>query len=248
MKNLKSLLAICLLYSCGKLGIQSKTSTSLLTVVYDITDPLKCIPCANPILKLYDFQSYKDQLAQFRLVPVSDKKLNPIREVTIENSSVSDQNNVNEEMDYRENLVLAFYDSVRMAINDFQSQYTADTSLHYSECYSTIATELEILASRNASKKILIVFSDLFENSVEFSCYTYQGLSLLKNNPEKVEAILLRQHPLPDNLQGIMIYAVYNPDNRENDILFSKMATVYKHMMTSRGATIKFQATNKYFQ
>jgi hypothetical protein len=248
MKQFISILIVCLLAACKKEHTPQAVHGSRISVIRDITDPLQCVPTADPILALYGFEHNKDQDACFRLVLITDKKLNPVEQIHIDDGSTSEQENINEEVDYREQLVYSFYDAVRKAIADFHKRYPSGTSLQQSECFATIANELELLAVSNAAQRTLIIFSDLQENTAEFSCCTREGQSLLQNSPGKVAKLLLKKHLLPANLQGISVYFVYNPYNVDQDRRFSAMTAIYQQLLHERGARVIIQATNKYYQ
>lgn len=248
MKQFISILVVCFLAACSKPKSSHPVHASRITVIYDITDSLKSIPLPEPILSLHDFESDQGQAANFRMVLVTDKLLNPTEEIHIDDEISGERNNTNDEVDYRQSIVLAYYDAVRRAITDFDKHYTSGTSIKHSECFATIASELELLANSNASQKVLLIFSDLQENSGAFSCYTPQGQYLLQNNQEKVARLLLSRHSLPDNLQGTTIYFVYNPATREEDIRFAEMFRIYKQLLHARGARVIVQASNKSFQ
>lgn len=234
--------------SCSKSHTPTIVHSSRISVIHDITDSMACFPAADPILAMYGFENDKNQEAHFRLVLISDKKLNPVEEINIEDGTTTEQKNENQETDYREQLVGSFYEEVRNAITDFHKHYVPSTSLKHSECFATIASELELLAGSKAAQRTLIIFSDLQENTDVFSCYTPQGQRLLQNNPGKVAKLLLQRHPLPDNLIGITVYFVYNPCNRDQDIMFGEMVAIYMQLLHARGARIVIQATNKNYE
>jgi len=249
MKQLTRIFVACILASCSK----SHTSTivvhsSRISVIHDITDSMACIPAADPILALYGFENDKDQEAHFRLVLISDKKLNPVEEINIEDGTTTEKKNENEETDYRDGLVGSFYDEVRNSVSDFHKHYVPIAPLKHSECFATIASELELLAGTKATQRTLIIFSDLQENTDVFSCYTPLGQKLLKDKPENVAKLLLQRHPLPDNLIGVTVYFVYNPMNMDQDIMFGEMVAIYKQLLHGRGTRIVIQATNKNYE
>ena len=247
MKQLTRVFLACILASCSKSHTPTVVHSSRISVIPDISDSMACIPAADPILALYGFENNKDQEAHFRLILISDKKLNPAEEINIDDGVTSEQKNENQETDYREQLVNAFYDEVRNTIADFRKHYIPCAALKHSECFATIAGELELLAGSKAAQRTLIIFSDLQENTDVFSCYTPQGQCLLQTNPEKVAKLLLQRCPLPDNLVGVTVYFVYNPCNRDQDIMFGEMVAIYKQLLHARGARIVIQATNKNF-
>jgi hypothetical protein len=235
MKQLSSVLIICALAACSKKITPCVTHESDITVISDMTDSFALRPAAEPILALYDFPTDKDQAAAFRLVLITDKLLNPVEDIHIEEGTVTEHQNVNDEVDFREQLVYGFYDAVRKSFTDFPSRYAHHSSLGHSECFATIASELNLLASRKASQ----------ENEDAFSCYTEQGRNMLRINPDKVAMLLQKRCPLPNDLEGVTVYFVYEPLDREQDARFSEMMGIYKRLLKERRARVVVQANNK---
>jgi hypothetical protein len=247
MKQLNILITACLLASCSK-EYTPATPASYISVIDDLTDSFALHPAADPILGLYDFQTDKDQAGNFRLVLITDKQLNPIEEIHIDAGTETEKDNINDEVDYREQLVYSFYDAIRKSLTDFHARYAHSSPLEHSECFATISSELNCLANSKASQRTLIVFSDLQENEEAFSCYTERGRNLLHTHPDKVMRLLQKRCPLPNDLSGVTVYFVYNPMNREQDISFSEMAGIYKQLLKERRARVVILATNKYYQ
>ena len=88
----------------------------------------------------------------------------------------------------------------------------------------------------------------LMENEETYSTYTEQGQQMLNANPNRVAQILLKRSPLPEDLEGVRIYIVYNPADREQDRRFSEMTAIYERLLKERHASIKIQATNKFYE
>jgi hypothetical protein len=248
MKKLFTIFALCLAVSCRKNQAPQPMHSSCISIIDDRTDPFALHPLPEPILALYDFQNDKDQEATARLVLITDKLLNPVQEIHLQDGRSSEAHNANDEIDNREQLVYSYCDAFTNAVNGFHKRYAPDSTLNHSECFATIASELEYLFKNPALQKTLIVFSDLQENSDVFSCYTAKGQRLLCSNTKKVEQLLQSRHPLPENLVGITIYFVYQPPDREHDQQFSKMLGIYKKLLNERGARVVVQAQNSYYQ
>lgn len=248
MKQLKLILtATIIAASCNKNVISNADQDIIVTVVGDITDSLACVPTASPILKLFDFQTNMNHSGTCRFALISDKKLNPIEEISIPDGLKSARDNVNEQVDYREKLVHSFYGKVRRSMNNFPEKYSIANTLNYSECFSTIANELNYLANSKARQKILLIFSDLQENTNDFSCYAPEGKELLQTDVDKVINLFLKETPLSDKLSGITVFFVYQPLSIEQDSNYAQMIALYKKLLTSRGAKIVVQATNKSY-
>ena len=242
MKTIITPFIFCVLFlSCTK-EIQQKESHSFLSVVVDITDPMKLYPSPNSILEWYNFAENPNKKASFRLNFISDTHLNPSTEISIPDGATSEKLNEHDEVTFRENVVASFQDSVTKS---FSNYHTEKSSLGNSECFTTIAKELTILAQSDVTQRVLLVYSDLEENSLVFNCYSLNEQQLLHFHSEKVVAIFELQHLLPQNLKGIKVVFVYLPKDRNDDQKFEEMIGVYKALLEKRGATISIQATNK---
>jgi len=249
MKPLNIVITAFLLCSCSKHTARPVLPSTEITVVDDLTDTFTLHPIADPILALFDFPDAKNQSAKFRLVVVTDRLLNPSVDMTIADGTTTEENNEDQEIDNREQIIYNFYDMVRHGVTEFPSRYSpAGGSLKHSECFATIASELELLAKSTASQRTLIVFSDLLENNELYSCYTDDGRKLLQMHPLKIVHLLQKRCELPKSLVGITVYFVYQPKTRELDQLFNSMVAIYKQLLHERGARIVIQADNKNFQ
>jgi hypothetical protein len=249
MKKLSIILALCLAASCGKKpNAPTPVHTSCTCTIDDRTDSFALHPLADPILAISEFQNDKDQEATHRLVLLTDKLLNPIEEMHLADANTSEARNENGEMDNREQLVYSYCDAFRSAVGSLYKRFPVGGTLQHSECFATVAGELEYLANSTASQRTLIVFSDLQENSDAFSCYTQDGLKLLQTHPQKVAKLLQSRRSLPKNLTGVTVYFVYMPLTRDQDQRFNEMVSIYKSLLKERGARVVVQAQNTNYQ
>jgi len=245
MKQISILLVLLLNAGCS--NDSDVFNSTKVTVIDDMTGHHKSRPIADSILSLYDFPSDSEQDATFRYVLLTDKRLNPVQEISLANGNVSERQNSRDEPTYRDLQILNFYKAVRNAVESFADLYSKDSSLEYSECYATIASEMEILAASNANQKIIIIYSDLQENDDDFSCYSSDDMRLLIDRPNEVFRLLNKRHHMPANLKGVTVYLVYEPISREEDNAFGLMANFYKKILKVRGARVVVQAEGKYF-
>ena len=148
-----------------------------------------------------------------------------------------EKENSEDDPQFRNRNVAAFYTTVRRAMNDFYSQTDTNQSLSNSECYRAIAGELTFLAESKADERILIIASDLMEKSDLMDCYTAN-----LTNSKQIASTLDQANLLPQNLTGITIILFFNPRDRKEDQTFSLMAEAYKILLQSKGAEIKVQA------
>ncbi len=247
MKNQILILFMCVLPSCNTAVVQAEQWGTMIILVGDRSDRFEVYPLAEPILALYKFDENKDKAATFRHVVISDMRLNPIQEFYLPSSIEAEKLNVREEVNFRDRLIHSFYDSVRNEIVSTQTGNSVPESLEHSQCFAVISNELAVLMSRKANERILIVYSDLMENST-FNCYSDEGQALLASTPDKVGTLLNEQTPLPESLNGVTIYFVYRPETIKADALYARIIAVYKSLLTSRGAKVHVSATNKYYE
>lgn len=247
MRMIKLTCILCLLAACSKQHEGTVAPATEITIITDLTDTLAVYPQAEPILALYGFNNNADQGATFRQVLLTDKKLNPTEDISLETRKVSDSHNTNDDVEYREQIVYAFQDAVRKALEDFPKRY-AIHPLGHSECFATISSELNRLAASTASQRILIVYSDLMENEEDISVYSDANQQLLHKNPAKVAKILSRRCPLPEKLVGVTVYFVFNPPDRNSDTKYGNMVSLYERLLKARGARVVIQASNKRYE
>jgi hypothetical protein len=239
------LLGFLVLESCVKNAKYDAIHNSDVVVIRDITDPMKIGPETDPVFLLYGFSNDKERGAHFRLVPLSDRRLNTFTEFRLPDGKTSESNNTTEDVTYRDHLIEAFHVNIDKAIAN--KVYLSDTATHRdkSECFYTISSELGKLAERKANERVLLVYSDLFENSDVFNSYSKGGRNLLKSNRDSVARVFNRAFPLPRSLEGIRVYFIYQASNREDEQKFLDMVEVYKLLLQSRHATIFVRADNK---
>jgi hypothetical protein len=242
MKPIRSLLIIFLALSCNH-KIPAPQSAAI-TVITDQTDPHALAPVPEPILALYGFGEGKDKEAFFRLCAITDKKLNPVKELHLPDGTTTQKKNTLDQPLYRERCIQMFYTSVRLALSDSTVRKQATSSLGHSEVFYTVSHELSLLAKRTGDRKVLLVFSDLQENSDLFTCYRQTSMALLRTSPDSIAAIFERTGTLPHDLTGITVFCAFAPESREADNNYMAMVSVYKKLLEKRGARIIVQAHN----
>jgi hypothetical protein len=240
MKNkLIYIISIIFLVACDakpdKQNIQPSSVTA--SVIFDITDPRNYWPGTDQLLQLYHFKQTPDGEGLFRLRTISDKRLTPVISYHLLDAKSMEKDNGDEDPQFRNRNVVAFYTTVRRAMNDFYSHADTTQSLTNSECFRAITDELTFLSERKADERILIIASDLMERSDLMDCYT-ANLS----NPEAIAKQLDRANLLPQNLTGITVIFLFNPRDRNEDQKFSLISEAYKILLQVKGAEIKIQA------
>jgi hypothetical protein len=242
----KLLLFLCTAFiacsSCTKNAQKSNHTTVAITQIYDVTDSLLLRPTPAPIYALCDFQSDIDRAVTVKSVLITDKMLNPSSSTSLEDGDISKQKNVKGVAHFRKLGVRWFNKSIQSLITDFPKEYAGGKSLEYSECYATIAGELEQIMTISHSRKAVLVYSDLMEHNDLFNFYDKSTQRLLVSNPDIVVQKLLKKRPLLDDLRGCRVYLLFRPKNKSEDTLFQSIVKVYVKLLEIRGARVIVQA------
>jgi hypothetical protein len=216
-----------------------------IAVIVDITDAktLKLYPTVNPILSLYKFEEAQEQAYSFTLSIISNLKTNPTYQSYLPNDSVTEKLNKNDDVQFRKKMIRLFQDSTSKIFKRFYEENDTNKSLPFSECWSSIAKNLEELSLQPTGEKYLIVFSDLQELSLTGSAYN----SFKKMSVEAIGKKLISEIQVPKNLEEIELIIVYQPRDRDDDLRFTKMLKVYKHILQNSGLAIRHKANNENF-
>lgn len=232
------------LLSCFNAQKQQQPHSIYVTAVVDITDHRQVYPNAESILPIFNFNNAENSEATFRICPVTDRELNPDIEFHLPNNIETEKSNSYDDPDFRKKVIVQFFSSIRKTITEFNTKVKSDTSVAHSECFKCISNELENLVQHKSNKGVLLVYSDLQENSAILNCYTRFNQKLLISNPENIVGVFEKTVLLPKDLKNITVSFVYNPVSREDDIRFMAMLKVYKKLLLSRGAKVTVSANN----
>lgn len=244
-----TLLLVSIVYiSCGSREMKQETSRQI-TAMVDITDRRIVLPDAETILSLFDLKGDKDKEAFFRMTTITDKLLNPFVEERLPFGTVTEKDNQFDDPDFREKQVLAFYRKVRQAVDTFTVHNKEDSTLPQSECFRSIASELTKMKERKTDKSVLLVYSDLAENSDLLRVYDSASLKLLLSNPDSVQRRFEATKLLPNDLTGYTIVFIFQSPTKGADIVCNSMGEIYIKMLRERGAKVIVTADNpKYIQ
>ncbi len=241
-----TVIGLTILLSCNKKDSEIPKSVAVAAIV-DVTDPLALNPNPDAILRLYGFDKDKNREAYFKLCLITDRQLNKTEEVHLKDGMTTEGDNTFDDPQFRQKLILGFYQTIRNLVTDFTATHRTDSPLPYSECFKTIARELSEMKQKHASENTLLVFSDLQENAELFASYTKLGKALLYTHPEKVITLFEQARLLPDDLKGFNVVFVFESGNREEDKAYTAMSDIYKSLLEKRGARITVTANNKNY-
>jgi hypothetical protein len=242
---MKLTIIISLIFIISACKQSSHEQGCYIDVINDVTDQHILRPQAQSILELFNLSENKNEGANFRYSEIRDLHLVPFTTFYLPDESVTEGMNKKNEPLFREKIILNFYDSIKKTLSN--ANVKPDSSfLNHSECFRSVSNELTVLAQDKSAKRILIVFSNLFENAI-INVYSRGTKHLLYKNPDEIKKIFQNTHLLPDRLTGITTVFVYEPENRENDQLFNAMIGIYKSLLLERGAKVIIQANNTHY-
>lgn len=235
MKTLLSIIvsitaAVILLVACTK---QPLPGTIEISVMKDVTDKQLAEPDVNEIYPLYGISPDSLSGAVFRFKNLSDVSYTYEAEAKIEAQDFWTSNELDRIKESKR-----FKSSIADIITKAEQTTTGKNN---SSIYIPIANELNRLAKSKSQKRILIVYSDLMENSYSLSFYNKKTLAQLKSNPEAITKQFVQLKAL-QNLSGIQVYFIYQPTDTYSDQTFNIVSGFYKKLLESKGATVNISA------
>jgi len=208
-------------------------STVEVSVLYDITEKKSVVPNIDEIISLYNFEN-KYNGGVFKLIEITDVSFNPVlfAKIDAENRWLSN------EMD-RDKKIKGF----KSRVSEFIVKAGKDSSgKDNSSIYLPIAAELNKLAGDKVNlRRVLIVYSDLMENTNELSFYKKEDFELLNANPEKVKSYFEKLLKL-NSISGIEVYFIYQPINNIDDQDYRLVSGFYRKLLESKGAKVNISA------
>lgn len=246
-QSIAFLSSVMIFAACKHASIPTPSTYMLTSVVHDLTDKHKLQPKPEPLLPLYNLRDNKAAADYYRYHAITDLTLSPSVELWLPDEATAEKQNSEDRPMYRDLQIVQFYDSIRRQLQSATRRVNDTAEMSHSECFKIIAGELEWLQSKTAKKKVLLIFSNLQENSAIFNAYSESAKHLLTKNTAAVRKIFEQTNLLPDSLQGVSVFFCYQPTDREDDAAFNAMAQVYKSMLESRGAVVRIQADNNHF-
>jgi hypothetical protein len=205
--------------------------TIAISVLEDITDAHKATPDVSKIILMYGLKDDEWRGAIFRYSNLTDVSLNATQEKILP-----------EEFEFLSNEFQRAKE-----LNEFTAQITEavshkDTSgRSNSSVYLPLAREINTLQNMGATKKIILVYSDLMENESGMSMYEPKTFQKVFSNQESLIAYFNKKLPLAD-LHGITIYLVYQPKNPTADAQYQVVSSFYKVLLERKGATVLVKA------
>lgn len=203
-----------------------------VTILYDITDSQTAEINADEILTLFSLEE-KWNGAIFRFARLTDVSYNQRATVKLEAKNEWLSNELERNKDIT--------DFKKRVSNIIENRKANPMGKNNSSLYLPMAIELNRLSKDSASRKILVVYSDLMENTPEINFYRKEDFNSLRSNPEKIKQTFEKQMALYP-LTGIEAYLMYQPKNTQDDQSFQTVSGFYKGLLESKGVQVTLSA------
>lgn len=243
---MKIIMILTMMYSVSACNQGVPKQEFYIDVINDVTDKHLLRPQAQAILELYNLSEIKGSSGYFRYSEIRDITMVPTTTIYLPDEEGTETRNTKNEPLFREGLILKFFDSIRSTLNN-RGVVTDSSILNNSECFHSICNELKLLTEGISAKKVLLIFSNLYEHSNILSLYSEKYRKILTDNPNKIKRIFIDTHMLPDSLTGITAIFVYQPINRADDQKYNSIVAIYKNLLQERGAKVIIQASNSQY-
>ncbi len=229
---LLAVLGILILFTaCTKLS--PKPQTTELSEIVDITDTLIAKPKPEEAISIFNLNNNLWNGADFHLQYITNVSFNTTYEAHLEPENEWLSNKFQ-----RAEKVKKFYAEINKTIANTNTEAVGKDN---SAVYFLIAKELNRLSQSKATNRILLIYSDLMENTDILSFYNKWTFDQLKTKPEAIEQYFDSQMKLP-NLSGIKIYLIYQPKNTKQDEDYKLTSSFYKRLLEEKGATVEITA------
>jgi len=119
-------------------------------------------------------------------------------------------------------------------------QVEKDKTHHYqrSNIYVPLVDHLTKIAQQSAGTNIVLLYSDLLENSDTYRIYDDRAYQKLRNDPASIVATFSARRQIPE-LNGIHLYIIHYPKSEKENRMFSAMVDFYRnHLFKDSGLTI----------
>jgi hypothetical protein len=227
MKTMIFVLVCLSLASCDGFNSMFKPGdTTAISVLMDDTDSNLTRPNSE-IVNLYGISDarLRDGFL-FKERAISDVSLSHVRQENVKPTAYinSDDNSRVAELKAFKTRVIRYIDSLAGV------PYKPKGN---SLVYQAITSELTNLQKTEAANKYMIIYSDMLQNSDEFSFYKNADFEQAKQHPEKVVSRFEKMGAMP-NLRGIKIYVINNPHSYADEKKFDVAISVFKILVEQK--------------
>lgn len=235
MRTFYCILILMMLLACK----HTESFTIAITVMADRTDTIT-IDRPNVLLvkSLSDLVNDPTNGIDFRFQHIGNTDFNPVFNAKLKPSSFLD-NSLE-----RKVAIAHFYKDIYTL---FKSENKRIYSYTSSSILIPLVAQLKKLQQLDASKKVLVLYSDGYECSSLFNVYGTDRTKLLSNTKLVAEKLKV-QLQLPDALSDVTLYLIYNPSTPEDNKLFSSVCKLYLELFKDSGLNIRIGMEQKLQQ
>ena len=231
MKALNNYLLLMMSISLG-CGTESRPIDKAMIIAIDRTDPLLLYPNAETISAQLGLKQDIWQGIEVTVVFIQDRDAGESKRITLAWESKWTGNTT-----IRKAKVEQFKKELRAALVPIKSP----GSLGHSIIYRNIAKGLIVLSACQATKKYLLVYSDLMEND-QLNFYKPQTIDRIRKDPDSIKQRLEQIAAMPD-LSGIGVWFLYQPASYEANNLYRDIAHFYTQFLEAKGAVLHVENT-----
>ena len=213
-----------------------------IIVVQDVNSPSLFID-TDLLEATYALHENLDKKATFRLSSLSDKYVPDASEAYLTSGADSIAENTEHDYRHRFDEIETFYDEIQTILDNSHAA-TDQAATAESECYRTIANELNIFSNGTATHQVLIVNSSLCERSDLLDCTSHAGRRLLFLSPRKVAKLFRKAFPI-GKIQGVKVVFLHTREDQDEEVRFMQMVDVYKRILKPLGAKVSILELTK---
>lgn len=224
--------------SCSENNKQPASSTSIF-YLKDVTASAKNTKNsltlnAAKLMDLVGFDSNSKASVTYAHSIISEVHLNQVFSATIPTANLDNYNKFK-----RKNQVKKFLTKVDKGLKDLSQVQQGRTS---SSIFIPVGKIINRLAKTKTNKQVLILYTDLFENTFILSKYDPSQMKKIEDFPKFLHDILDKETPIVGKLDKMTIYIVNQPSS-DTDKDFYIISNIYKDWLTSKGARVEIRAS-----
>lgn len=201
------------------------------TIMIDQTDPLPVYPTTPIILEPFQLKDNPWQGISIKIVGVTDKEVNRTETISLP-----------KENEYTGNIALrtARVERFKQELTRCLASFDSVRNLPRSIIFRAVAQQASELAHTSAPHRLLLLYSNLEENS-NVNFYEPGTLSLLQHDPAIIRKRLTEGVTLP-NLAGVQLWLLYAPTTYKQNNIYMPIAHLYKQVYKEHRAEVHVES------
>ena len=210
-----------------------KPITTEVIVLRDITEKGLPKPNLDELSHIFGLSENMWNGASLYFENITDVSYNPVNE-----AKISAQNEwLSNELE-RDKEIKDFKNKVNQIIINSNADTTGKNN---SSVYLPIVRQLNQLNQSKSQRRVLIVYSDLMENTNSISFYNKKTMAVLKTNPEFMRKQFEVLQSIAE-LKGIEVYIIFQPSSTKSDSDFKTVSEFYQMLLEDKGAKVIISA------